>query len=150
MSSHERGDVAGKVLLVMLLTAIAGAVASPWLLRSKRSPQETQAIATLKQIHTAQMDHHGASRIYASIPILKDAKRLPASFRSDAFEMNRYRFTHTTAGSWQRWCAQAVPDSAEPKGSIYAIDESGIVKEFPAGTSPCYAGELQSPGSPIR
>src|SRR5688572_22900701 len=102
--SKEKGDAAAKLLFLLLFCAIAGAVASLWLLRSEHTPQEAAAIATLRQIHTAQTEQYGASRIYASIAKLKDAKRLPASFRTDAFETENYRFTHTTAGSWQRWC----------------------------------------------
>jgi type II secretory pathway pseudopilin PulG len=145
--STERGDAAAKILLLLLLCAIAGAVAAPWFLRSKHTPQETKAIATLRRIHAAQTDHYGASRLYATITMLKDAKRLPTSFRGDAFESEGYRFAHQPAGGWQRWCAQAVPKEL---GGVFAIDESGIVKEFPAGSSPCFAGELQSPGTPVR
>jgi hypothetical protein len=148
--SAERGDAAAKLLFLLLVCAIAGAVASPWLLRSKLSGHEEKAIATLKQIHTAQTEHFGAARLYASMSKLTSTKRFDGSHDGKPFKRDGYQFTHTTAGSWQRWCAQAVPDSAATEGRVYAIDESGIVKEFPAGTSPCYAGELQSPGSPIR
>jgi type II secretory pathway pseudopilin PulG len=148
--SPERGEAAAKLLFLLLVCAIAGAVTAPWLLRSKRSSHEEKAIATLKQIHNAQTNYFGGTRLYASMAKLANTKRFDGPVTDKPFKRDGYQFTHTTAGSLQRWCAQAIPDSAEPTGSIYGIDESGIVKEFPAGTSPCYAGELQSPGSPIR
>jgi type II secretory pathway pseudopilin PulG len=148
--SSERGDAAAKLLLILLVCAIAGAVASPWLLRAGWSTDEQKAIATLRRIHAAQADYYGGTRLYASMPKLTNTKLFDGSHDGKPFKRDGYQFTHTTAGSWQRWCAQAAPDSAASEGRIYAIDESGIVKEFPAGTSPCYAGELQSPGSPIK
>ena len=148
--SRQRGDAASKLLFILVTLAIAATFTLPWLLRSRTSESEANAIATLKRIHAAQTDHYGANRLYTSIAKLRDLTLLPRNFRDGPVKMDEYEFTHTTAGSWQRWCAQAVPDSAEPTGSIYGIDESGIVKEFPAGTSPCYAGELRSPGRPIR
>jgi hypothetical protein len=149
MSSHQRGNAATNILLLMVVMAIAGAVASPWLIRSGRSPQEAQAIATLVQIHAAQTDQYGANRMYATIAKLKDAKRLPGNLRNDSFEIDEYHYRHQPAGSWQRWCAEASPKEGK-SGMVFAIDETGTVKEFPAGTSPCAAGELTTPGTPVR
>ena len=147
--SSQSGDVAAKLLLLLVVVAIAGAVASPWLLRSPRTGSEHAAIATLKQIHAAQAEQYGASRMYADIDRLKASKRLPANFRGDAFAIDEYRYRHQAAGGWQRWCAEATP-LEEKTGAVLAIDETGIVKEFPAGFEPCSNGELTSPGTPVR
>ena len=150
--SSQRGEASAKILLLLLVCAIFGAIASPWLLRSRRSTAEEKAIATLQRIHSAQTDYFGGTRLYASMAKLSNTKLFDGPGSDVPFERDGYEFTHSNAAGWQRWCAQAVPKAAPLKleAGTFAIDESGIVKEFPAGSSPCYAGELQSPGTPVR
>ena len=60
----------GKTLLSILSTVLIVFaimwVAVPWLQKSTLSGDETAAIETLRQIHQAQADYYGGTRMYAS------------------------------------------------------------------------------------
>ena len=146
----QRGDVAAKLLMLLVALAIAGAVAAPWLLRSSRSKSETKAILTLRRIHSAQTEHYGASALYGSMARLTNSKLLEGLFQDKQFEIDDYKFFHSTDGALKRFCAEAVPEE-KTAGKSYGIDESGVVLEFERTVSPCFNGELtKTGGSPIR
>lgn len=148
--SSQRGDVAAKLLLLLVAVAIIAAVASPWLLRSYRSNSEAKAISTLRRIHSAQTEHYGASTLYGSMAKLTNSKMLEGPFQDKQFEMEGYKYFHSTDGTLKRFCAEAVPDGEKP-GKTYGIDESGQVLEFERNVSPCFAGVLTKlGGTPVR
>jgi type II secretory pathway pseudopilin PulG len=148
--SSQRGDVAAKLLFLLVAVAIVATIASPWLLRSYRSNSETKAISTLRRIHLAQADHYGASSLYGSMARLRNSNFLEGPFQDKQFEMEGYKYFHSTDGTLKRFCAEAVPEGEKP-GKSYGIDESGVVLEFERTVSPCFAGELtKTGGSPVR
>lgn len=143
--SSQRGDVAARLLVLMVVMAVAGAVAAPWLLRSKRTAEETQAISTLRRIHSAQTENYGASALYGSMAKLTNSKLLEPTFQDKQFTIEGYRYFHATDGPMKRFCAEAVPAEGSP-GDSYGIDETGVVYEFERNTSPCYSGTLSKTG----
>ena len=148
--SSQSGDTAAKLLMLLVVIAIAGAVAAPWLLRSTRSSEEANAISTLRKIHAAQLEHYGASSLYGSMARLANAKLLEGRFQDKQFTMEGYKYFHSTDGTLKRFCAETVPEEGKP-GKTYGIDESGVVLEFERTVSPCFAGVLtKTGGSPVR
>ena len=146
----QQGEAAAKLLMFLVAITIAIAFASPWLLRSKKSSEETKAISTLRRIHSAQTDHYGASSLYGSMARLRDAKMLEGPFSDKQFTMEGYKYFHSTDGTLKRFCAEAVPEGEKP-GKTYGIDESGVVLEFERTASPCFNGELtKTGGTPVR
>ena len=144
----QRGEAATKVLLLMLVVAIAGAVASPWLLRSRLTAEQAAAVLDLRVLNSAQQEQYGASRLYAELDRLVEAKMLDPGYRSKALAPRGYRLHHSTDGAKKRFCAEMV--AKEIEGPTFAIDESGTVMRYEYGISPCYGGELRTAGTPVR
>ena len=146
----QRGDVAARLLMLLVSVAIVAAIASPFLLRSGRSETEAKAISTLRRIHSAQTDYFGASSLYGSMARLTNSKLLEGKFQDKQFEMEGYKYFHSTDGTLKRFCAEAVPEEGKP-GKTYGIDESGVVLEFERTVSPCFGGVLtKTGGTPVR
>ena len=147
---RPQGSSAVRFLTLLTAVAIVGAIASPWLLRSKRTETEAKAISTLRRIHSAQTDHYGASMLYGSMARLTNSKYLEGGFQDKQFTMEGYKYFHSTDGTLKRFCAEAVPEGERP-GKSYGIDESGVVLEFERTVSPCFNGELSKiGGTPVR
>ena len=146
----QTGEAASKLLMLLVVLAIVAAFASPWLLRSRRSEEEANAISTLKRIYSAQSEHHGASKLYGSMTKLRKSSLLEGSFQDKQFTLEGYKYFHSTDGTLKRFCAEAVPEGEKP-GKAYGIDESGVVLEFERTVSPCFAGVLtKTGGTPVR
>lgn len=153
------GSQDGKTLLSILITVLIVFaimwVAVPWLQKSTLSGDETAAIETLRQIHQAQADYYGGTRMYASL-----AKINAPGISQDSFNLKGYEFYHSVTGSGSTWCAVAIPQLTEhatslgtPQrrtGKIFGIDESGTVYKDVA-ESACWAGTLNTAGgSPVK
>ena len=146
----QRGEAAARLLMLLVAVAIFAAIAAPWLLRSSRSKYESKAISSLRRIYSAQANYYGASSLYGSMMRLRDAELLEGPFQDKQFEMEGYKYFHSTDGTLKRFCAEAVPEE-KTAGKSYGIDESGVVLEFERNVSPCFDGELtKTGGTPIR
>jgi Tfp pilus assembly protein PilE len=144
----------GRTFLSLLVTAFVvfciAWVAVPWLQKSTLSGDESAAIETLRQIHQAQADYYGGTRMYASL-----AKINAPGISQDSFTLKGYEFYHSVTGSGSTWCAVAIPQLTEhatslgtPQrrtGKVFGIDESGTVYKDVA-ESACYAGTLNTAG----
>ena len=146
--NSENGEAAAKLLLILVVFTVAIAVASPWLLRSKRTEEEAKAISTLRRIHSAQRENYGAAALYGSMARLTNSKLLEPTFQDKQFAIDGYRYFHATDGTYKHFCAEAVPAEGS-SGTSYGIDESGVVYEFERNTSPCYAGVLTKTGGKV-
>ena len=153
MDSQAGKGMLGLLFAVLIVFAVMW-LAVPWLQKSTMSGDEGSAIATLKAIHAAQVDHYGASRMYGSMGKLSNSKLVAQS--QDSFKLNGYEFYHSAAASGTKWCAVAIPEietrttslgePARKAGKNFGIDESGTVFQD-VSPSACYAGTLDAAGA---
>ena len=157
MDSQAGKGMLGLVFAVLIVFAVMW-LAVPWLQRSTISPDESSAIAMLRSIHAAQVDHYGASRMYGSMQKLSNSKLIAQS--QDSFTLKGYEFYHSAPASGTKWCAVAIPEIetrttslGEPTrkaGKNFGIDDGGTVYQD-VSPSACYAGSLdKSGGSAVK
>jgi hypothetical protein len=129
-----------------VILIVFGLIAVPKMLRNRAGGEgEIAAIAVLKQIHTAQADLFGASRMYGSMQRLSNSKLIQRS--QDSFKELGYEFYHSTDGRGSTWCATAIPESGK-SGRRFGIDESGSVYEG-VSVNACYMGSLDRSGGSV-
>ena len=107
MDSQAGKGMLGLLFAVLIVFAVMW-LAVPWLQRSTMSADEASAVATLRAIHAAQVDHYGASRMYGSMGKLSNSKLVGQS--QDSFTLKGYEFYHSATATGTRWCAVAIPE----------------------------------------
>lgn len=153
MDSQAGKGMLGLLFAVLIVFAVMW-VAVPWLQKSTMSGDEASAIATLRSIHAAQVDHYGASRMYGSMAKLSNSKLIYQS--QDSFTLKGYEFYHSAAPTGRSWCAVAIPEietrttslgqPTRKAGKNFGIDDSGTVFQD-VSPSACYAGSLNTSGA---
>lgn len=135
----------GLLFAVLIVFAVMwGAV--PWLQKSTGLvPNESAAVAVLRQIETAQKDHLGATRMYGSMGKLSNSKLIAQT--QDRFKSGGYEFEHSTNGRGSTWCADAAPEAGKP-GRTLGIDDSGTVWHG-VSAGACYMGTLNTSGASV-
>lgn len=77
---NSRGFSLLELLIVVAIILIIATIAIPSLLRSRQAANETAAVATLKQLNTAEVTYSSASQnVYGSLPDLVAAGLLDSS-----------------------------------------------------------------------
>ena len=137
MGSQDGKGLLG-LLFAVLIVFIIAYFSVPWLQRVGIRPDEAAAVATLRQIHAAQQDHYGATRMYGSLAKLTNSKLM--NHPQDDFTSGGYEFSHSASGGGRTWCAMAVPEQGKP-GRRFAIDADGTVYENVSAHA-CYMGTL--------
>lgn len=145
MDSQDGKGLLGVLFAILIIFLIAW-IATPWLQKTGRLvPDETAAVAVLKQIHSAQGDYYGATRMYGSMGKLSNSKLMAQT--QDNFKSGGYEFSHSASGSGRGWCATAIPESGK-SGRRFGIDESGSVYEG-VSVNACYMGSLDRSGGSV-
>lgn len=118
----QKGFSLLEFLVIVLILVLFVAIATPLLTRSDHASAESKAIATLKQIYTAEQDHFGATRLYGPMSKLALPNRAP----DQGFTAEGYAYYLTVGGGFRRWCAAAAPDK-KGEGRYFGIDETGTI-----------------------
>src|SRR5688500_18823198 len=100
------------LLFVAVVTVIAAAIAVPALLSSRKATDEISAVAALRAIQAAQINHRAGNKTFTV-------------FDQPVVENNNYRTAQSVNLDSTAYCAAASPLSGGTK--YFGIDQKGVV-----------------------
>lgn len=130
------------VPVLLIVIGIAGAIAVPSLLESRKSANEASAMSRLRSLHSAQATYQstaGAGR-FGSFDELVKANLVSENYRDFGYE---YKLTRSAAND--RYCISANilnPDSVQTKGRSFAISTEGVLYWSETSAIVCENGRL--------
>ena len=116
-----------ELMVVVAVIAIITTLALPGLQNASKRSNEASAIASLKNILTAQNQYKIRFGSFASVSDLVTADLLDDNFSDD--EKSGYRFQNVSAPTIGNWELEAVPVNPSASGDRYFfVDSSGVIR----------------------
>lgn len=156
---ENKGFSLVELLVVVIIIAVIAAIAIPSLLASRRAANEASAIASIRNVHSAQTAYFstfGANQNFADLSDLGTTRLLdPLMGGNNTVDKSGYRFTITLPGSspFDRYCATALSIEFGTTGSRdFGVNNAGVIYASPTdGDISCSNGTLNAgSGSPIE
>jgi type II secretory pathway pseudopilin PulG len=113
-------------LIAIAITLLAAAV--PYLLRARRSANQSSAIQSLRTIWTAQEIYRGKHQVYGQLTDLQTEGVIDANLRAGSHSL--YAFTVTPSFAETAWTGTAAPQE-DPAMMYYFVDDSGVIRQNP-------------------
>ena len=116
-----------ELMVVVAVIAIITTLALPGLQNASKRSNEASAIASLKNILTAQNQYKIRFGSFASVSDLVTSDLLDDNFSDD--EKSGYRFQNVSAPTVGHWELEAVPINPTASGDRYFFaDSSGVIR----------------------
>ena len=156
---NEKGFSLVELLVVVIIIAVVAAIAIPSLLASRRAANDASAIATLRNIHSAQIAYFsvfGQNASYGSLTDLGGADLLDELIGgADTVSKSQFTFTVSlpSTAPFSVYCATAFANSFGITGSRdYLVSNPGVVYSTSTdGSMSCTDGVPDTTGgSPIQ
>jgi prepilin-type N-terminal cleavage/methylation domain-containing protein len=159
----KRGFSLIELLIVVAIILIIAAIAIPNLLRSRIAANEASAVGSLRTLNTAEITYNVTYGSFAASfsqlgPYASGgsasstaAGLVDANLANSPNQKSGYQFAINVATAGQDYEFTAVPITANITGQRgFCTDPSGVIEQFPSGTTPPNtAANCSTAASPI-